>query len=196
MARLTILRLSTSHTNLIQNRCKTFEKMEEIIKNRIPIHIDLAPNRDEVYSGICLKSNKNIFVFICFNDDTKEFDGFAIIRNFEINKYREWDEKELSCIKNHQYERFIKKLRLEKMNDLFGCLSELKSEKLITIFKETDNDSYFVGQINNLTENEAKLKLINEDAEWIGIEEIKISEISYIGFQSSIEKELFNKTFL
>jgi len=32
--------------------------MEKAIKNRIPIHIDLQPNRDEVYSGICLKDNK------------------------------------------------------------------------------------------------------------------------------------------
>jgi len=62
--------------------------MKEVIKNRIPIHVDLATNRDEVYSGICLKSNDHIFIFICFNEETKEFDGFAIIRNYEIDKYR------------------------------------------------------------------------------------------------------------
>ncbi|WP_239022014.1 hypothetical protein [Pontimicrobium aquaticum] len=182
-----------------RNRCKTFDqtkKMQETIKNRIPIHVDLAPNRDEVYSGICLKSNENIFVFICFNDETKEFDGFAIIRNFEIDKYREWDEEELSEIKNNNYAEFIGKLPLERMNNMSECLSELENEELIAIFTETDDDSYFVGQIKNLTENEAELKLMNEDAEWTGNEKIKIAEITYIGFRTSIEKELLNKNVL
>jgi hypothetical protein len=191
-----VLKHATNHT---QTRCKTFDqikKMQETIKNRIPIHVDLAPNRDEVYSGICLKSNENIFVFICFNDETKEFDGFAIIRNFEIDKYREWDEEELSEIKNNNYTEFIGKLPLEKMNNMSECLSELENEELIAIFTETDDDSYFVGQIKNLTENEVESKLMNEEAEWIENEKIKIAEITYIGFRTSIEKELLNKNVL
>jgi hypothetical protein len=167
--------------------------MQEAIKNRIPIHVDLQPNRDELYSGICLKSNDKIFVFICFNDETKEFDGYAIIRNYEIDKYREWDEEELSEIKNNNYAEFIGKLQLEKMNNMFESLSELKNEKLIAIFKESDDDSYFVGRIENLSKNKVELKLLNEDAKWIGNEKIKIEEITYIGFRTSYEKELLNK---
>lgn len=167
--------------------------MQEAIKNRIPIHVDLQPNRDELYSGICLKSNDKIFVFVCFNDETKEFDGYAIIRNYEIDKYREWDEEELSEIENNNYAEFIGKLPLEKMNNMFECLSELKNEKLIAIFKESDDDSYYVGRIENLSENKVELKLLNEDAEWIGNEKIKIEEITYIGFRTSYEKELLNK---
>ena len=170
--------------------------MQEAIKNRIPIHVDLQPNRDELYSGICLKSNDKIFIFICFNDETKEFDGFAIIRNYEIDKYREWDEEELSEIKNNNYAEFIGKLPLEKMNNMAECLSELENEKLIAIFIESDDDSYFVGRIKKLTENKVDLKLLNEDAEWIGKEKIKIDEITYIGFRTSIEKELLNKNVL
>jgi hypothetical protein len=37
---------------------------------------------------------------------------------------------------------------------------------------------------------------MNEDAEWTGNEKIKISEITYIGFRTSIEKELLNKNVL
>ena len=132
-------------------------------------------------------------MFICFNDETKEYDGFAIIRNFEIDKYREWDEEELSEIENNNYAEFIGKLQLEKMNNMFESLSELKNEKLIAIFKESDDDSYFVGRIENLSENKVELKLLNEDAEWIGNEKIKIEEITYIGFRTSYEKELLNK---
>lgn len=191
--------MSTHATVHSRDRCKTFDQsiiIQETIKNRIPIHVDLAPNRDEVYSGICLKSNGKIFVFICFNEDSKEFDGYAIIRNFEIEKYREWDEEELSEIKNNNFTEFIGKLPLEKMNNIFECLSELKDEELIAIFTETEDDSYFVGQIKDLTENEVELKLMSEDAEWIGSEKIKISEITYIGFRTSIEKELLNKNVL
>jgi len=170
--------------------------MKETIKNRIPIHVDLAPNRDEVYSGICLKSNDDIFIFICFNEESKEFDGFAIIRNYEIEKYREWDKEELSEIKKNNYSDFIGKLPLEKMENMSECLSELKNEKLIAIFKESDDNSYFVGKIKNQSEKELELEMLNEDAEWIGNEKIKIDEISYIGFGTSYEKELLNKNVL
>ena len=170
--------------------------MENEIKNEIPIHVDLSPNRDVLYSGICLKSNDEIFVFICFNEETKEFDGFAVIRNYEIDKYREWDDEELNEIKNHNSSEFIDKLPLDKMNNMFECLSELKNGKLIAIFNETDDDSYFVGKIKNLSETEVELKLLNEDAKWIGSEKIKISEITYIGFDTNYEKELMKKNAL
>ncbi|WP_271785392.1 hypothetical protein [Aquimarina algiphila] len=170
--------------------------MENEIKNKIPIHVDLTPNRDELYSGICLKSNDEIFIFICFNEETKEFDGFAIIRNYEIEKYREWDDEELSEIKNKNSSDFMDKLPLDKMDNMFECLSELKNEKLIAIFNNSDDDSYFVGQIKNLSEIEVELKLLNEDAEWIGDEKIKIDEITYIGFDTSYEKELLKKNAL
>ncbi len=145
-----------------------------------------------MYSGICLKSNEKIFIFICFNE-TKEFDGFVIIRNYEIAKYREWDEEELSEIENNNYAKFIGKLPLKKMNSMFECLSELKNEVLIALFKESDDDSYFVGRIENISENKVELKLLNADAEWIENERIKIQEITYIGFRTSYEKELLNK---
>ncbi|MDO3695968.1 hypothetical protein QVZ41_14040 [Wenyingzhuangia sp. chi5] len=168
--------------------------MQKAIKNRTPIHVDLSPNRDEVYSGICLKSNDEIFIFNCFNEETKEFDGYAIIRNYEINKYREWDKEELEEINNNNSNDFVNKLPLEKMNNIFECLSELKDEKLIAIFNESDNDSYFIGKIENLSKKDVELKLLNENAEWIENENIKIKEITYIGFRTSYEKQLLNKT--
>ena len=39
-----------------------------------------------------------------------------------------------------------------------------------------------------------ELKLLNEDAEWIDNKKIKIKEITYIGFRTSYEKQLLNKT--
>ena len=170
--------------------------MKNAIKNRIPIQVDLLPNRNELYSGICLKSNGEIFIFICFNDETKKFDGFAIIRDYEIEKYREWDKEELDEIENNNFSEFIGVLPLEKMENMFQCLSELKNENLLAIFVESDDDSYFVGKISNLTESTVELKLMNKNAEWTEPEKIKIEEITYIGFGTTYEKELMNKNAL
>ena len=170
--------------------------MKNEIRNRIPIHVDLAPNRDEVHSGICLKSTDNIFIFVRFNEETYEFDGFAIIRGYEVEKYREWDDEELGEIKNNNFTDFLGKLRLEKMDDLFQCLSELKTQKLISVFNGTDDDTFFVGHIENLTENYVELKLMNEAAEWSDNEKINIDEITYISFDTSYEKELLKKNAL
>ncbi len=167
--------------------------MEKAVKNQTPIVIDLWPNQDVMYSGICLKFNDDIFIFICFNEDSKEFDGYAIIRNYEIEKYRVWDKEELSEIKNNNFLSFTNVLPLEKMNSMFESLYELKGEELIAIFTESDDDSYFVGRIENLSKNELKLKLINEDGEWINSKTIKINTITYIGFRSRYENDLLKK---
>ena len=168
--------------------------MEKAIKNRIPIHVDLQPNRDEVYSGICLKDNKEVFIFICFNEDTKEFDGYAILHSNEIERYRYWDKEELDEIINDNHSNFIDKLPLDKMNSFFECLDSLREKELIAIFTADDNDSYYVGKIENLTDTDLKFKLISESSEWLDSKDIKIKDITYIGFDTSYETELI-KTF-
>ena len=164
--------------------------MENAIKNRIPIHVDLLPNRDEVYSGICIKDNKSVFIFICFNEETYEYDGFAIIRSEEIEKYRYWDKEELEEIKNDNYLNFIDKLPLDKMNSFHGSLVALREKELIAIFTSEDNDSYYVGKIEGLTETKVILKLLSDSSEWLDLKEIVIDEITYIGFGTSYEKDL------
>ncbi|NME72117.1 hypothetical protein [Flammeovirga aprica] len=164
--------------------------MENAIKNRIPIHVDLEPNRDEVYSGICLKENNEVFIFICFNDEKKEYDGYAILRSQEIEKYRYWDNEELSDIKNNNYKDFLNKLPLGEMNSFQDCLVKLKEKELIAIFTSDDNDSYYVGNIKNIIDKKVTLRLLSESSEWLDDIEIVIDEITYIGFDTSYEKEL------
>lgn len=166
--------------------------MKNAIENRIPIHIDLAPNRDEMYSGISLKSNRKVNVLISFNDESHEFDGYAIIRDYEINKFRYWDDDELGEIKNNNYKDFENKLPIDKMNTLYDCLFHLKDKALITIFTEEDDESFYVGRIEELLEKEVHLKLMNESAEWVENHKIAIDQITYIGFDSSFEKELLS----
>ncbi len=91
--------------------------MDNAIKNRIPIHVDLQPNRDEFYSGICLKDNKDVFIFICFIEETKEYDGYAILRSHEIERYRYWDKEELDEIENDNHTDFFDKFSTPNRND-------------------------------------------------------------------------------
>lgn len=174
---------------ILETQLKIKNIKKEIL-NKTPIDIDLAPNRDKVYSGIGLKSNDDIFIFLCFNDELKEFDGFAIVRNFEIEKYREWDEEELKEIRNNNSTDFFDKLPIENMNNFYTCIFELKEKELIAIFIESDDENYFVGKIKQLTQSEVKLKLITSGGEWIEEETISLNEITYIGFDSSYENEL------
>lgn len=170
--------------------------MENEIKNKTLIHVDLAPNRNEVYSGICLKANGKICILIHFNDESGEFDGYAIIRDYEIEKYREWDDDELSEIKNNNASNYFDKFDVKKANDIYQCLSQLKQQQLISVFIDSDDDSFYVGHIEKISKEEIELKLIDENAEWIENEKILIKEITYIGFESSYEKELLNKNAL
>jgi hypothetical protein len=164
--------------------------MKKAIKKKIPIHVDLMPNRNEIYSGIFLKDNNQVFIFICFNEEIKEYDGFAIIKSQEIEKYRYWDKEELNEIENDNHSYFLNKLPLDKMNSFHECLDILREKELIAIFTTDDNDSYYVGKIEKLTDSIIRLKLISESSEWLDSLDIKIDDISYIGFDTSYEKDL------
>ncbi len=164
--------------------------MKEAIKNIIPIDIDLLPVRDEVYSGVCLKANGEIFVLVNFNEEKGEFNGFTILRDNEINKYRYWDDEELEEIKNNNLNQFLNVLPLEKMSTFQNCLKMLIDKDLVSIFTKDDNNSFFVGRILALTHKTVDLKLLDSNANWIDEIKLKIEDINYIGFNTTYEEEL------
>jgi len=165
--------------------------MKKLIQKKTPIDVDLSPNRNIIYSGVGLKLTDKIYIFVNFNRDTKEFDGYAIIRSFEIKMYREWSEEELNDIKNNNLSDYLGKLPLLKMNNMFESLSELKKENiLISVFIAPDDDSFYVGKIFEISKKTIELKLLSEEAEWLYHKTINIDDITYIGFDSSYEKSL------
>ena len=80
------------------------------------------------------------------------------------------------------------------MNSFYECLDSLREKELIAIFTADDDDSYYVGKIENLTDTVLTLKLISETSKWIDSKDIKIKDITYVGFDTSYETELI-KTF-
>jgi len=163
--------------------------LEEIIKQKLIIDIDTAPNWDKVYSGICLALNQEIILLLNYNDDSFEFDGFSILKVKDFEKYRIWEKEEYKELKNDNSKEEIINLNLEKFIDLKTSLTNLKSE-LIAIYTYDDENSYFVGKIENLDDKIVELKLISQDSEWLDNRKIDLKNISYIGFRTSYEKEL------
>lgn len=164
--------------------------MKNAIINKAPIHVDLNPNRDEIHSGICIKHNPNIYMFVAFNDELGKFDGYAILRGDEIQQYRYWDEEELSEIKTNNFSEFEGKLPLENINSFYDCLNELTEVDIIAVFTDEDEDSNFIGKIISINPEEIEFKLIDDEANWMETITIEIDDINYIGFDSSYEKEL------
>lgn len=164
-------------------------KLKEIIKSNQIIDIDTAPNTDNVYTGMCLIANSEIVMLLNFDEENGEFDGFTIVQNKDVEKYRIWEEDEYSELKNDNSESLIANIDLSHFIDLQTSLKNLTSE-FVAIFTYDDEDSYFVGKILSVENNSVSLYLVDEESKWSDIEIIKLNDISYLGFDTSYEREI------
>jgi len=165
--------------------------MEEAVKNKSIIDIDMLPNWDSIYCGICLLINDQIILILNFSEELEKFDGYTLLKSKDLGKYRTWELEEYSQLKNDNKDEFINSINIEDFSDLKSALSNLTNE-LISVFTYDDTESYFVGQIEKINKNSIVLKLINESSEWIESEKFDFDEISYIGFRTTYEIELNN----
>ncbi len=76
------------------------------------------------------------------------------------------------------------------MNSFHDSLEALREKELVAIFTSEDNNSYYVGKIESLTDTKVKLKLLSESSEWLDVIDIVTDDITYIGFETSYEKDL------
>lgn len=166
--------------------------MEEALKNKSIIEIDMLPKWDKIYCGICLLINDQAILMLNFNDESGEFDGYTLLKSDDLSKYRIWELDEYSELKNDNREQFLSIVNIEDYSDLKTAFSNLTDE-LISIFTYDNTESYFVGKIEEINKNSILLKLINESSEWIETEKFDFDEISYIGFRTGYELELMNK---
>ena len=120
--------------------------MEEIAEQRLIIDIDLAPNVDDVYTGKCLVANSEIVMLLNFDEENGKFDGYTIVKNSDVEKYRTWEEKDYAELKNDNSENLIANINLNDFTDLENSLKSLVSE-IVSIFTYDDEDSFLVGKI-------------------------------------------------
>jgi hypothetical protein len=163
--------------------------MEEIAEKRLIIDIDLAPNVDDVYTGKCLVANSEIVMLLNFDEENGKFDGFTIVKNSDVEKYRTWEEKDYAELKNDNSESLIADINLNDFADLEKSLKSLVSE-IVSIFAYDDKDSFLVGKILWATNDSVELHLVDEDSHWSENEIIKLSDISYLGFDTEYERKI------
>ncbi|MBU0941736.1 MAG: hypothetical protein KKD36_09930 [Bacteroidetes bacterium] len=164
-------------------------KLEDIIKQKKIIDIDLAPNSDNVFTGMCLVANSKILMLLNLDDENGEFDGFIIVQNEDVEKYREWEKDDYSELKNDNSESLISNIELKNFADLESSLKNLTSE-LVSLFTYEDENSFFVGKILSVNNDSVELHLVDEDSNWKDIKTIKLSEISFLGFETEYERKI------
>ncbi|MFD2892811.1 hypothetical protein ACFS5J_12395 [Flavobacterium chuncheonense] len=164
-------------------------KLENTSKQRLIIDIDTAPNSDNVYSGMCLVANSDIVMLLNFDEENCEFDGFTIVKNNDVEKYRIWEKDDYLVLKNDNSQSLISNINLENFLDLETSLKSLTSE-FVAIFTYGDENDFFVGKILSVNSNSVELHLVDENSKWCEIEVVKLSDISYLGFDTSYENEI------
>lgn len=162
--------------------------MEDLAEKRLIIDIDLAPNVDAVYTGMCLIANSEIILLLNFDEAKGEFDGFTIVKNDDVEKYRTWNEDNYLKLKNNNSKDLIAKIDLNNFLDIATSLKSLRS-KLVSIFTYGDEDSFYLAKILSVKNECVELHLIDEDSNWIDIKVIKFRDINYIGFDTQYERK-------
>lgn len=163
--------------------------MEEIAEQRLIIDIDLAPNADAVYTGKCIVANSEIVMLLNFDEENEKFDGYTIVKNSDVEKYRTWQEEDYTELKNDNSESLLANINLKDFKDLEKSLKSLVSE-IVSIFTYDNEDSFFVGKILWVTNDSVELHLIDEDSNWSENEIIKLNDISYLGFETEYERKI------
>jgi hypothetical protein len=163
--------------------------LEDIIKQKVVIDIDTAPNWDNVSSGICVVANQDIIILLNFNEESGEFDGFSIFKNTDFEKYRIWNKEDYVEIKNNNSYEILEKTKFDDFLDLETSLKKLKPE-LISIYTYDDENSFYVGRILSVNKDSVEIRLVDKESKWTDIEIIELNEISCIGFSSSYEMKL------
>jgi hypothetical protein len=163
--------------------------MENLIKQQAIVDIDTSPKWEMISTGICLLYNKNVVLLLNLNEDNLEFDGYTVLRGWDFEQFRAWDENEVKTIKNNNSSELISNINLDHFSNFQTTLENLKGE-LVAIFLYGDTETYYVGKVVDVSNKDLLMLPIDEDSNWLDLETIKLKEVSYIGFGTKYEKGL------
>ncbi len=163
--------------------------MENYIKQQAIVDIDTSPNWEILSTGICLLLNKNVVLLLNLNTDNLEFDGYTVLRGWDFEQYRAWDESELKTVKSNNSSELISNINLDHFSNFQTTLENLMGE-LVAIFLYGDTETYYVGKVVDVSNKELRLLMIDEDSNWLDFETLNLKEVSSIGFGTKYEKGL------
>lgn len=163
--------------------------MENIIKQQAIVEIDTSPKWEMLSTGICLLLNKNVVLLLNLNTDNLEFDGYTVLRGWDFEQYRAWDEAEVKTVKNNNPNELINSINLDHFSNFQTTLENLKGE-LVAMFLYGDTETYYVGKVVDVSNKDLLLLMIDEDSNWLDLETFNLKEVSSIGFGTKYEKGL------
>jgi hypothetical protein len=164
------------------------------IERRLPIVIDLYPTRDVMYSGVCIKQNRHVFILVNYNEKMRNFDGYTIFRNREVSRYRLWDADEIARANRGTLRAYLGVLPLEKMNTLHTCIREASRMGPIALFTGKDESSYYETYLTSMDCDTARFRLLRPHRQRPRHLKMQIADINYIAFDSSYERKLSKNT--
>jgi hypothetical protein len=165
--------------------------LKAVIQKQRIIDVNLFTDKILIYTGVCLKANKNIWILINYDYNKKKFNGFSVFRNNDIETFSTWKKNGL-VLKKNNIKEFDTVLSLFKMNTFYSCLRYASTIGLIALFAETDTKSYYVGKIISMDINSLHIRLVNRVGKWSSLKRILISEIIFFSFFSDYEKKIEN----
>ena len=168
-------------------------KTIDYVKRKLQIDIDLEPTRDLIYSGVCLKYNKYIFLLLNFDECKKQYNGYTVFRNKEVNRYRLWDKNEKNGLKKNNSREYLNALPLGKMNTFYSCLNEAAKLGLIAFHTNDDDSCYGVGKITSINRKYVNFRLLDTKGKWLRYKKFKIRDINYFSFDTEYERKLNDK---
>lgn len=156
------------------------------------VDIDFLPNRDLLYSGYCIKQNRQVLILVNYNNRTKRFDGFTVFRPKEITKYRFWTKAKIQKVKKDNRKEIGSLLSIDKMNTFYSCLKSLGNDTLISFFTDNITKEYTVAKIKKLTRESVTLMLIDPNSKWTRTKSLRLVAINYFSFLTMYEQKLIS----
>lgn len=165
----------------------------ECIRQHRIIDVDLSPIRNVVWTGVCVKDNGNIAVFINLDEDRKRFDGFTVLRSKEITRYRLCGKSECRGVNRRRIADYLGLLKLRKMVDVPSSLRAAATQSPIAFFAGDETHSYWVGNLVSLSKDQARFRLISKKAVLTRYKTIRTENITFFSFGSEYEKRLVTR---
>lgn len=168
--------------------------MKDVINNEIPIIVDLAPFRDVMMSGVCLKRNDRLWVFVLYYEQLKAFTGVVVLSDDVVSRFTYWDEEEQSEVEEDNSSHYADLIQLERIRTIKSTLRYLQKEQLVSINLKKLEGLLFVGKVLAVQGNHLRMKLLNEQAKWVEGEEVfPIDEIWAVEFDGPNTRSLIEK---
>jgi len=159
-----------------------------------PLDIDLAPARDVVYSGVCLKHNRYLCILANYDSRARAFDRYSVVRTREISQFRPWTVQEQLRVRSSVLPASLSQQDIVAMNSFYSALKRAAQIGLIAFYEPGDDDAYFVGRLISLDRTRAKFRLVDVDGVWTRRVATRLSELTHFSFDTKYERRLERKT--